>query len=525
MSFKSVRISFLIGILLSMACKKEPTTWNNRIQSPLAEGELQLEDLLASGDLRSDSARALSLVREDTLFRLPLDSLLQLPDTTLRNSYKAPFGGVEVHPGQTLLDQNQVEKLQVPKAELTRAVLDQGELEYEITSTLAESTEYYYSIPAARKDGELLEIERVVPPGGRNDPSRVSGTKDLKGYELDLSGPNGSEVNSFSTEMEIRTVPEGDSITLQANDSIGFQNRFLGLIPSFAKGYFGQHEREASYRENELDLFEKVRSGDLDIDSVTVTLTLDNGIAMDARVRVPTIRALGKNGEKELNHPIIGDPINLTRAQYGNGSMEHSERVEVFTPQNSNIDEFLETLPTRIGHRISLETNPLGDVSNGNDIMLKGHDVHARMRIDLPLSLIADDLTLVDTLDWSFGRDRESELQEGTLFLDLENGFPLAAELSLHLHDIDGERLSSLMEDRTIPAAPTDAAWKATGTRSTRIRIPLSPEKAESLREAERMSIVARFNTPAGAPHIDLYEQYGLDFRLSGDMNFKNKIE
>ncbi len=525
MDLRNIWILLPIVVLFLIGCRKEPTTWNSRVEAPLLKGGLELKDLLPGNRLNSDSTGALRLVRTDTLIELPLDSILRLPDTSLFDSYVAPVGGNTVNPGQFLINNSNDQELKLAKAELVLAILNEGELQYRIKSTLPERTLYEYRVPSATKNGQPLTVQRSIPPGSQSDPSIVKGAKKLKGYRLDLRGPSGGSVNRFRTEAELRTDPNGQSFTLQANDSIRIRNSFKGLEPRLAKGYFGNRQVSEPYQEKDIELFEKIRSGALDIDSVNVRFTIDNGIGADARILLEELRSIGKNGNVDLSHPMIGSPINIGRAQYQNGNMDHTLHEEVMTPQNSNIDLFLESLPERIGHDLALELNPLGDVSNGNDVMLLDHSVHVRMRIGLPLSLIANDLTLADTLDWDFGGRRKGELKEGTLYLNVDNGFPLASELSLILHDENGERLGSLFEERTIAAATTDASWKVTGTNEQELRISVPPEKADLLRKADQASIIARFNTPSGSPHIDLYESYGLDVKASMDLRYQNRIE
>lgn len=524
-----VRIA-LIGFLFLGAvlpgCKKEATTWDSRYKAPLFKSELQLENIFPGDEgLQEQGSNKLHLVETDTLYKLPMDSVLLIPDTTLTQSYQAPVGGTDIAPGDPLIDTQEDRDLEVDPAELRRAVLDGGKLQYELSSTIAERTIFRYRIPKARKNGQALEIERSVPAGDQGSPSTVSGVKDLEGYDLDLTGPNGGAVNRFRAEYQVITDPNGDTVTLDANDEVRIENRFRSLVPAYAKGYFGQHTIAPSYRENSTGLFQNVRSGDLDIDSVNVRLIVDNGIGMDGQLEIPLIRAIGNGAPVDLQHSITQSSMNIARAQEANGSMDHTVLEEELTPQNSNIDRFLEVLPRRVGHELSGEMNPMGDVSNGNDVLIKGHGLHVRMRIDLPLSFIANDLTLVDTVDWKIGKRGRGELKEGTLYLDIENGFPLAQEFSIHLHEGNGDKIGTLFEDRLIPAASTDASWKVTASREKRIRISISPSQAELIRKAERASIVARANTPANAPHIDLYKRYELGIQASGDFEYRNRVE
>ena len=61
---------------------------------------------------------------------------------------------------------------------------------------------------------------------------------------------------------------------------------------------------------------------------------------------------------------------------------------------NSNIDAFIENLPDGITYDLDVTANPLGDVSNGNDFLYDDSRLTADLDVDIPLNIIATDLTL-----------------------------------------------------------------------------------------------------------------------------------
>ena len=73
------------------------------------------------------------------------------------------------------------------------------------------------------------------------------------------------------------------------------------------------------------------------------------------------------------------------------------------------------------------------------------------MEISMPLSLIAQDIVLLDT---SLSVDFPDDLNETTFTILVKNGFPLSAKIKLQLLDENFQVLETLEENNFIEAAP-----------------------------------------------------------------------
>ena len=111
--------------------------------------------------------------------------------------------------------------------------------------------------------------------------------------------------------------------------------------------------------------------------------------------------------------------------------VKHITKTISFDESNSNLNELFELNPSALIYDIDLETNPLGNVSLGNDFVYYGHDLSATMLIDVPLRIGVEGLSLDDTFNLNVDLEDNDQLRDGTLDLYVENGFPFQADFNL----------------------------------------------------------------------------------------------
>ncbi|MBK6410088.1 MAG: hypothetical protein IPF78_10360 [Flavobacteriales bacterium] len=90
--------------------------------------------------------------------------------------------------------------------------------------------------------------------------------------------------------------------------------------------------------------------------------------------------------------------MNIDRALDLGGMFQSALNTFNLDQGNSNIDLFIENLPSRVDYALDITINPLGDISNGHDFLYHDSKLSADLEIDIPLNLIATDLTLRKTV-------------------------------------------------------------------------------------------------------------------------------
>ena len=138
--------------------------------------------------------------------------------------------------------------------------------------------------------------------------------------------------------------------------------------------------------------------------------------------------------------------------------------------------------------------------------------------MEIPLSIISQNLTLVDTLDFNLDPQQGYSINKGTLTLLADNGFPLASQLQIYLMNSDNVIADSLFaSNNTINAAYTNSSNIVTQKRQTKLFIPISNEKMSSMYSASKVIVKARFDSPAS--YTKIYKNYTLAIKLTGDFN------
>src|SRR5690606_323048 len=168
-----------------------------------------------------------------------------------------------------------------------------------------------------------------------------------------------------------------------------------------------------------------------------------------------------------------------------------------------------------------ITTNPLGDISNGHDFLYYDRRLTAELEVDVPLRLIATDLTLRKTLTVDLPGSPEAHAwNSGILHLFAVNGFPFSAAIGLAIVDENGQPLALLAPGGTLASGTLGPdGFVASGTAS-RVDVELSPAQMMLLQQSGKLQITASFNTADQEQHVQLLDRYRLDLQLTVDANY-----
>lgn len=512
-------------LTLLFSCKKELTrpSWEVDISVPIIRSSMGLENLIPDSLMNSNTDGSVSLVFNQSVFQLNLDTLLNLPDTTITDTFSIPppFPSLSINPGQTIISSTENKRFELGDIELSEVKIRSGETSFSISSTISQPTVYEYTITNALKNGQPFHLLINVPAGSPSNPAIVSGVYDFDGYELDLRGDSGNEYNKYKTIIKVSLSSSATTTTVYSSDKVIVKNTFSDLHPSYAKGYFGTQQIDVPYEETVFNFLQNI-SGTLDIDQVDVDFEIINGIGIDASVVIDTLKSYNtRNGNSVyLNHSFIGNSININRASNTGFSSVPTTYLVQLNNANSNTDLFLENLPDRIGTSMGLFINPMGNVSGHQDFLYDDKTFDVRVKAEIPLNIIASGLTLVDTLNLNIDEETADNVNEGVLHVFADNGFPFSSELQLYLLDDMGNILDSIVNPNIIFSAFTNALHIVTSSRETRLDIHLNQSQIDHLLGSKRILIKTIFNTSSQTEHVQLFETYRIGIRISTELNY-----
>lgn len=508
------------------ACRKvsEKPTWDIDLLAPLVRTTFTLRDLLPDSLLVTDPDGSVTLVYSGELFDLNLDTVLTAPDTTFAYRYGLPFAGpLDLPAGVNFFNQVDVQRFDLDDLALRQLILREGTLELRMTNMVQSRILGSIEIPAAQFADGGTTLNTEADAGTPAQPTVSISTRDLAGARFDLRGPQLNTVNTVQTIVGARLDPDGQGATITDQDSLILEASYFGLVPEYARGFFGQREVSAGPAEEDLGLFDALVGGTLDLDAATLKLKVENGFGVDLQLRMRELTAINTRtgNEVQLAHALFNGPLNLTRAlDLGTGPQPtYAERT--LNVGNSNLTDFIESLPDRARYRIDLALNPLGDISNGNDFLYHSSKLKASIDLEVPLRLIANELTLqsISTPDLP-GTAEGHALRSGTLRLFATNGFPMAARIVLDLIDGDDDVIGSIPVNGIAASGVLGADGLVVNRTNSQLSAELDEALVDLLYSGARLRTRVAFTTADQSQHLRLLDSYALDLQVTLEANY-----
>jgi len=513
---------FLISSLL--ACRKEygKASWDVSVLTPLINTSLGINNLIADSLLQTNPDTSIKIVYNNTLYNFSTDSLVNIPDTITQQVFHIPIN-ITAPPGQMILNKTDNKQLDLGDAKITKIIVKSGYINLKMKNTLKEKMLCTYQIPCATLNGIPFEVTDLIPAADVTGSVNFSKKVDISGYTFNLTGQNGNSANTLTSITKAWVNPNGNPVYITNLDSLQIFAGFEDIIIDYAKGYFGSKIFQSGQQFAAFDLFKKITSGSLSLEDIHLVLSVSNGFGVDAGLLIHEIKSVNNrtNTTVSLVSSIISSSININRAQETNNpSSPVIPSVFLSNLDNSNFRQLIENLPDQMEFSLDITTDPLGNISCGNDFIHNKYGFKADLDLEIPLSLIAHELTLTDTIDFNLSKPDGYKINHGVLTLIADNGFPFTAATQLFLLDNNSALTDSLMPfSNIIDSAPLDANDKVISKKRNTIKIPVTGEKLDHLYNAKKIIIVVSFNTALQGHYIKIYSDYSLDMKLTGDFD------
>ncbi|MBK7247773.1 MAG: hypothetical protein IPI05_08905 [Flavobacteriales bacterium] len=506
-------------------CQKDPAPpqWDLELLAPLAKTTLTIGDIVPDSILTTDQQGNVNILYSSALFALSLDTVLTAPDTSFRYAYALPFPGpIQFQPGATFNTNDDVTRFDIDDLQLTQLQVRSGQVDVAITNMMNGQIIGDFALPGASLNGIPFSIVQHLPPGTPASPSVASSSRPLDGYVFDMRGPSFDQVNSLATHISYSNAPDGTIISITDQDSLLALVSYHDIIPQYATGSFGTRTIAVDPSSTDLDLFNNI-SGILDLDQVTARLKIRNGIGVDARANIHYLRSVNNNtgNTVDLTHAITSGPVNIDRALDLGGMFQSALNTFNLDQGNSNIDLFIENLPSRVDYALDITINPLGDISNGHDFLYHDSKLSADLEIDIPLNLIATDLTLRKTVALDLPGNADGHAwRSGTLHLFVDNGFPFSAAIELAIVDEADQVLTVLYPGGAVSSGILGSDGTVSASVSSRLDFDVSSDQMDLLQATGKVRISAIFNTADQSQHIQLHSDYRMDLQLTVGANY-----
>jgi hypothetical protein len=269
--------------------------------------------------------------------------------------------------------------------------------------------------------------------------------------------------------------------------------------------------------------------GSVKLEDVAINMKIENPIGLDSRIYINNLTSVNSRNGQNINliNSIIGSQININRATDNNGVVYPTVANFPLTTNNSNIKQMIENLPDKFSYQLKLTTNPLGNVSGSNDFIYSDKLLKVGLTMEIPLSIVAHNLTLVDTLNIDLANNKGLQnIKSGAITLFAENGFPFDASLQFYFFNENNSITDSLFGyTNTIDEASLNSNLKVIEKKLTKIIIPLSESKMNLLYDTKKIMVKVKFNTILQPNYIKIYSDYSIGIKLVGDINYTIKVQ
>ncbi len=519
-SFLQIKVLLIVLFAINTSCRKDLSpSWETDLLVPLVNTNLSIENIITDSLIATNPDNSLSLVYRNNIYSFSPDSIFSFPDTITNKIYSVPIV-VTIPPGQTIISLSEVNKLKFGSADILYGEINSGMVSFEVVNQLKEGVVCNYKIPSATRNGSIFEINEYIP--SNSESNSFIKKYDISDFKIDFRGPNFNKSNRLITSFSVITNPNGNPLLTNPQDSLSIFVKFENLQIKYAKGYFGQTNHSLGPDTSYFKLFNNITGGSFSLNNINAVMTVENAFGIDASVIFNNLTAINSrtNQSVSLSSQLIGKPLNMTRAlETGYNSSPVQASVYNYNLSDGNIIDLIENMPDYISYSAKIDINPLGNVSGGNDFVYYGNGLKSYLDIELPLSFIANNLCLVDTVQIDFGNNLD-QINEGVLYLNADNGFPFSAGIKLYLIDENNILIDSLLTSETIQSADVNSNYIVSNNKKTNVKIYIPTDKAEKLKNSKKMIINVLFNTASQTQHVKLFSNYRLNIVVSADFKY-----
>ena len=413
-----------------------------------------------------------------------------------------------VFPEQQLTETFKEHTFDLNGPQIEEVGIKEGTVSINVLSTLPNG-KMIYNIPSLKKNGVSFTSGDMIIPEATNT-NLTSFDFNFEGFVLDLSGEEGriggDTVNTIYTESYTFIDYTGTLETINHTDSF-YSFIDFDLTPEYAKGYMGQDTIEIESQENNLNLFNNINATHIELEEVNVKLKIDNYIGADFQIELIELKGKNENTNNEVNL-INNEILNINRASLSNNNLPIQKTTsELIIPA----EELINILPNKITSAANIYLNPNGP-SVIKDFFYPEYSIEASMSIDIPLSLIAENLTFTDTTEVNLPNSEEYIIEN--IYLHIDNGLPLEANLKLILLDENNVVLDTLLNDEKINAGQVNAENIVTHSASTTVSMNYT-----DFQDVKKMISVSNFTTQPSNEFVNIYSHYTLGITLSAKIN------
>jgi hypothetical protein len=402
-----------------------------------------------------------------------------------------------------------------------------GLLHVFVTSSVEEQLYLEYTLVGAYDDfGKPLKLYTTVPAAPVGGTVTIDDSIDITGYSINLTGKDGTKFNTYTQKVIARIDSSGITRHITASDSLLVRYELKNIAPNYIKGYAGRDTINAIDTADFafLDIF---KSGTIDLEDVKMNFSIENGIGVDGQVKINSFKAISaNNGSKTLTGSIVGQPLTINRAT--DFPLTPAINNFLIDNSNSNIKELLGILPNKIEYDVQVKTNVNGNNLQYRDFAYLESALKVKLNAEIPLSLIANNLVLLDTIgfDLSQTNTNVAGIRDGVINLIAKNKYPIEANVTMIIYDENWNAVDTLASNQIVAAADLNNNCKAEESKRTKVPLYVDEVRMEKVKTGRHAVIRADFSTKSSnatcnGQYLKIYSDYNLDITFTARFNYE----
>ncbi len=522
------KICVLVLILVVFhGCRKPVSAnWDVDVVFPVVKSSLNIKNFIGDSIFSADNTGLLSLNVTREITAIKLDSLLNLPDTSIVNSFTVPSPfGIALTPGQplTFFPSTELNFNISNGVALKRVDVRSGLLKVKFTNDLPQPLDLLYIIPSAVKNGQPLTLAVTVPPLLPNHDTLFK-TYDLSGYSMNMRGSSGNAYNTIVQAYTVSLNPGANSVTATYGSGATARLTYKDIVPQYVEGYFGQQTIDVPLDTARFDVFENFQASNFLLNSATLNFKILNEFGAEFTASLSNIKSVNSinNTNVALTNGLLSN-INVNRASKVGYTIYPSIKTISVTNANSNIVPFLSNLPNKLTYQGNIKVNPLGNLSGYNDFAFYNTGIRVLADINIPLRFNATYFKLISNSTVDFTNVKQLEhVNSGNFVISALNSYPFRAQLQAYLINDQNQVIDSLFTpgNNFMERGVVDAQNIVITATQSKLNVPVTKVRIENLKKTKTIKLVTYFIMPPNPPDIKLYENYSFDVNIVAELNY-----
>ncbi len=396
--------------------------------------------------------------------------------------------------------------------ELKEALVLEGSVALDVTSTIQDSIFMTFVMPKATLLGVPLVFNGVVPPAPVGGSRTTHLEVPVDHYALNLSAPP-DYFNTLEYDFTAHVKYTGKKVYLSLEDSVVISIATKGIRPEYVRGYLGS--LDTSFSSNfTTDIFSKIPAVSLVPATVNARLKVVNGLGVKGEVEINVLTASNKNGEalQAQDDSLVGIPLPIAAAT--NPPFQEVTTV-VKSSSNSNFPSIVSLFPDQFAYEIHA-TVGVGE-KDTNSFVFSNSKLKPTLEIEMPLNLSLHGLVLRDTIALQSSYNG-METVGGALSILAYNGFPFSATVRIIFIQSPLGQTVVLNGDAPMLAADVDpVTGRAITKKYSKITLPFSSDDLTNISLANQVIIEAIFDTPSDQK-VKVYSDESAQLTLTGKL-------